>query len=1077
MSLDINSVIFSRTFALVTLILLCISGCGAKDESKESPAKALDLFEFCVATEQCVSDGIFLDSGVFTSPSRQDKVVEYQGLLISAVTINLKFTSNDRDDLEAILDTAVARVSAYVPSVDFLSIQLPDGELSSLLSVVEQLEKLPGVAWAAPNCFSIARLEDNESFSPPEGYDGLGLEEGLWGFDKIGLGEVHDKIGHLSLNSVTVAVLDSSFDLEHPELSNRFLAGFDFADGDENPTPNDIADDVPDFDGLLYHGTAVSGIIAAENNGHLINGVAPAARLLPMKVFSSFPPSQLELVLGDNWAFLLCTKTIVTAMDESVNRGADVVNMSFGLVTSHSWVRKPLQELVDVHSGSVLFVAAAGNDAMDTTDVLPASLEGVVSVGATTDSDERWQKSNYSKTDAPERLTMAAPGKNILVLTALKVCGSCSFSDFPNCSNCLRVRSGTSLASPMVAGVAALLLQIDPKLSPDGLKKSLIDSAISVEVEDPNGKSHSWKRLNALAAVEFVANSAGIQLDPQDYDPCDKHERLVIVEKEVELPVDDMGYVTIVDGVIYILHESGEGAQLQKMSTSGELLGSYESPISSSNTEWINGIEFDGASFWLALGGTNRLVRMNLVAGQLVVLDSIDLPGSYGLVGPVWNGETLFVYEGEENSFFAVDPDTGAVEKLGMHFNTPSSLCWANGTYLMATGGPEVMRLDQQGYILESVPGPINDKYGVELAWDSQEDQLWVFGYPHIRKMEFSCNPKCKDQDEDGFTTNCDSEKDCDDSDADIYPNKWEECDNKDNDCDGEVDEIAQCGCIDKDGDGWGFGCGDDIDCDDGDPNIHPGKKETCDGVDNNCKGGVDEGLKKGPFGCLIPGKKGLCKYGDMYETCSWGSWDESDCEQVNFPEEEECDNKDNDCDGEVDEVWWCDGDCEPLHDEIGCKGEQVWWFNACDDPEDYIKTCAADEKCEGGKCIDDSVTGSFVFQGSTPDWSAGPVTIGVPCPGTMPACEGATDGTCTWNYKMTTVGSSYSIAIDKDCIDNMGATFLLALSDLDGNGQFTPGVGEKVSLGPMIMYWSLDGGWTVDGCDQLESNTCFYDF
>jgi hypothetical protein len=145
---------------------------------------------------------------------------------------------------------------------------------------------------------------------------------------------------------------------------------------------------------------------------------------------------------------------------------------------------------------------------------------------------------------------------------------------------------------------------------------------------------------------------------------------------------------------------------------------------------------------------------------------------------------------------------------------------------------------------------------------------------------------------------------DCDDFRAEVHPGAPEQCDMKDNDCNGVVDDgvVDQPFCEDKDGDGHGlptgmmkmdckpsagFGdCGGD--CDDREPTTHPGATELCDGRDNNCDGKVDEGVR--PI-CGV----GLCaRYAsgcDATARCTPGQ-----------PFEESCNGYDDDCDGEVDE-------------------------------------------------------------------------------------------------------------------------------------------------------------------------------
>jgi Putative metal-binding motif len=142
---------------------------------------------------------------------------------------------------------------------------------------------------------------------------------------------------------------------------------------------------------------------------------------------------------------------------------------------------------------------------------------------------------------------------------------------------------------------------------------------------------------------------------------------------------------------------------------------------------------------------------------------------------------------------------------------------------------------------------------------------------------------------------------DCDDFHAQVHPGASELCDQKDNNCDGNVDEnvINQAFCEDKDGDGHGviggvvkmdckpsagFGdCGGD--CDDVLPSVYPGAKEVCDGRDNNCNGKVDEGVRQV---CGV----GLCaRYAEgCTANCAPGP-----------PQPEVCDGYDEDCDGVVD--------------------------------------------------------------------------------------------------------------------------------------------------------------------------------
>jgi hypothetical protein len=215
---------------------------------------------------------------------------------------------------------------------------------------------------------------------------------------------------------------------------------------------------------------------------------------------------------------------------------------------------------------------------------------------------------------------------------------------------------------------------------------------------------------------------------------------------------------------------------------------------------------------------------------------------------------------------------------------------------------------------------------------------------------------------------------DCNESDPDINPGASEICDNKDNNCDGQVDEDLVTLSFYNDDDGDGFGGTDTIeacslplgyveisgDCDDADPNIYPGSEEICDGLDNNCDGQVDEdvlslfyidrdgdgfGGAEVALACSAP-----IGYVDNSEDCD-------DAEANVYPNAAEvCDSVDNDCDGEVDEdlpilslFRDADGDGYGSSENIQiCSSVPGYVDNSedCDDTDSYLNPGAA-EACD----------------------------------------------------------------------------------------------------------------------------------
>ncbi len=190
------------------------------------------------------------------------------------------------------------------------------------------------------------------------------------------------------------------------------------------------------------------------------------------------------------------------------------------------------------------------------------------------------------------------------------------------------------------------------------------------------------------------------------------------------------------------------------------------------------------------------------------------------------------------------------------------------------------------------------------------------------RLIQSVYTPTCPDSDGDGFTKDLCGGEDCHDGDATVYPGAPEICDHQDNNCDGEADEglWQDIYYVDEDDDGYGNGSlpiwdcdaflgtvDNDEDCDDADPDQHPGAIEACNGEDDDCDGLVDEGALISFY--LDEDGDGYGVDDSLIEACSaedgyvdaGGDCDDEDDEV--FPgQDESCDGIDNDCDGEVDE-------------------------------------------------------------------------------------------------------------------------------------------------------------------------------
>lgn len=240
---------------------------------------------------------------------------------------------------------------------------------------------------------------------------------------------------------VKVAVLDTGVDLVHPDLQ----ANLDMTNArnliENNRTPDD------DFG----HGTHVAGLVAAvAGNGIGACGVAPGVLVTPYRVLGADGTGT--------------STTTILALDAAVAAGCKIVNLSLG---SPSRSDVEADAIARAQAKGVLIVAAAGNEAADGNYVeYPAAYPGVLAVGATDRTDARALFSNFGS-----YVSITAPGVDILSTLPTRFAGAGSLY------GPYGYLSGTSMASPIVAGAAALVASAQPNLTGAQIADRLLSSA------------------------------------------------------------------------------------------------------------------------------------------------------------------------------------------------------------------------------------------------------------------------------------------------------------------------------------------------------------------------------------------------------------------------------------------------------------------------------------------------------------------------------------------------------------------------------------------------------------------------
>ncbi|NCD21875.1 MAG: hypothetical protein EOL90_02905 [Spartobacteria bacterium] len=370
--------------------------------------------------------------------------------------------------------TAVgAQVLRRFSSIPAALVRVP-GNLS-LEWVAETLEADAAIRYVEPNYRRAPFAEPNDPFFP----DMYGLHnerqtEGTLGAD-IRAPEAWDVT--TGDPNVIVAVMDTGVKLDHADLAANLVPGWDFGNGDEDPTPDPVMD--------VEHGTHVAGTIGAVgNNGIGVAGVNWRSKIMPLKI-----AALVTNALGIEES-VLSTDAVLAALEHAVTSGVKISNHSYGGIY-FSGLEYEMIRFAQNHDH--LFVAAAGNSGLSNdigapTPSYPASydLDNIVSVAATDHDDQLAYFSNYGA----HAVDLAAPGVDVLS------------TYFYGDEDAYERLSGTSMAAPHVAGVAGLLKAAAPWATYAMLRDALLLGARPDPVLE--GLVSSSGHLDAAGALERI---------------------------------------------------------------------------------------------------------------------------------------------------------------------------------------------------------------------------------------------------------------------------------------------------------------------------------------------------------------------------------------------------------------------------------------------------------------------------------------------------------------------------------------------------------------------------------------------
>lgn len=347
---------------------------------------------------------------------------------------------------------------------------------------VEAAESLPDVLYAEPNYSYEMTASPNDPMFDEMWSLGLAAADG----QSSGIGT--PRVWNLTTGSsnVTVAVVDTGIDRAHPDLApNMYTNSAEIAGNGADDDGNGLVDDTRGWDFVSDdndpndengHGTHVAGTIGARgNNANGVTGVSWDVRLMPLRVLDA---------AGSGW-----TSDVASAFAYAGRKGVDVVNASLAGTSASVAVLEAIKA-----SPNTLFIVAAGNSGAN-VDVAPSypcsyPLPNVVCVAATDQANRLSSYSNYGATG----VDLAAPGDRIL-------------STWPGGK--YMEMTGTSMATPHVAGVAALLQARHPDASATAIRDAILGGAEGLQTLA--GRTVTGGRLSAAGAFERMGDAVPME--------------------------------------------------------------------------------------------------------------------------------------------------------------------------------------------------------------------------------------------------------------------------------------------------------------------------------------------------------------------------------------------------------------------------------------------------------------------------------------------------------------------------------------------------------------------------------------
>lgn len=324
----------------------------------------------------------------------------------------------------------------------------------SQLTTLMSLYSNPGIEYVVPN----AKVH---AFEVPVEMNGLKEQ---WAIAKVQAEKAWQRAGNKGSKKVVVAVIDTGVDYKHKNLAPNSVQGYDFIRN--NNDPMDITSS-----NNPGHGTHCAGIVGASGliDGGIV-GLSPEVSIMPLRFLDQNGSGDLN--------------NGIKAIDYAIEKKVDVISASWGAAIPRSQAKPLIEAIERAEKAGIVFVVAASNDGKnnDSYEVYPAKagLSNTIAVAASGSSDAKPSWSNYGKAT----VDVAAPGEGIMSTLPADKYGNLS---------------GTSMATPLVSGLVALIKAQDPSLTPTQIRSLIQSTGAKVNIQ-----TACDCRVDAFQAVDTI---------------------------------------------------------------------------------------------------------------------------------------------------------------------------------------------------------------------------------------------------------------------------------------------------------------------------------------------------------------------------------------------------------------------------------------------------------------------------------------------------------------------------------------------------------------------------------------------